>query len=102
MKKNTSMWIDREVLKAMRMIGVARDLPNGDVIAALIEFSEMGSVIDDPIFTKRFNLLLDDAFANAGIQEGALVDETAADQLAEELGEPVGNRVEDIDDPTGE
>lgn len=65
-KKRTSIWIDQWVLRDLKLMGVERDQPIGNVIEALVAFAKSGKHVNDPVFQRRWKALLDTAFANAG------------------------------------
>ncbi|UFN48906.1 hypothetical protein LPC08_23395 [Roseomonas sp. OT10] len=65
-KKRTTIWIDPPVLKQLKLMGVDRSQPIGNVIEALVDFAGMGDLIKDETFRRRWNALLETAFANAG------------------------------------
>lgn len=65
-KKRTTLWMDPRILRKLKLIGVHRDQPIGNVIEALVDFSESAKFIKDDEFQRRFKALLDTALANAG------------------------------------
>lgn len=65
-KTRTSVWIDPHILRELKLLGVMRNQPIGNVIEALLDFSKMGQYITDPDFQRRWTALLATAFANAG------------------------------------
>lgn len=67
-KKRTTVWIEPDVMKRLKYMGLDHDKPVGDVIEALIDFAKSGQYIEDKVFRDRFEALLDTALANAGIE----------------------------------
>ncbi len=65
-KKRTTIWIDPPVLRKLKFLGVEHDQPIGNVIEALVDFTEMAQFVKEEDFQRRFASLLKMAFANAG------------------------------------
>lgn len=65
-KKRTSVWIDPEVLRELKFMGVEHDQPIGNVIEALVKFSKNGTFDKDESFQRRFGALLKMSLGNAG------------------------------------
>ena len=69
-KKTTSFRLKPSVIKKLKYLSFETAKPIGDIIEALVEFSESGKYIDDEKQKERFNNLLELAFLNAGEDQG--------------------------------
>jgi hypothetical protein len=65
-KKRTTVWIDPHVLRKLKIMGAVHGQPIGNMIEALVAFTEHGQYIKDPMFQKRFAQLLEMAITHAG------------------------------------
>jgi len=59
-KKNTSMWIEPDVLKKIKHLSVEHGVPIGDVIKALLRVAELE---DNPAYLKQCIISERDSFA---------------------------------------
>lgn len=69
-KKRTTIWIHPLVLKKLKLMGIHRDQPIGNVIEALVKFTDMVNYVNDEDFKRHWNAMLDTAFLNAGHRAG--------------------------------
>lgn len=65
-KKRTTIWLDPPVLRKLKMLGVVHNQPIGNIIEALVDFTEAGQFIKDEALRNTFQNLLEMSLINAG------------------------------------
>ena len=56
-KKSTSFMIEPDVIKKIKYLSIDHEKPIGDILEALVKFSEAGGYYNDEKFKEQFNAL---------------------------------------------
>ena len=56
-KKSTSFMIEPDVIKKIKYLSIDYEKPIGDILEALVKFSESGGYYNDEKFKEQFNAL---------------------------------------------
>lgn len=75
MKKSYQVLMEERTHRELKGLAGKNGVLIGDAVEALLDFTGSYQFIDDEIFRKRFNALLETAFLNVGPGQGGFVGE---------------------------